>query len=88
MGFAESADYRELIEKHANLWSDTAMVLSDYFPVNEKIALSRYRSERIVYGSDFPNIPYAWDREIKELMGTTISHQSLERITYKNAAVF
>jgi len=41
-----------------------------------------------MYGSDFPNIPYAWDRELKELKAADISHEALEKISYKNAAEF
>jgi predicted TIM-barrel fold metal-dependent hydrolase len=27
----------------------------------------RCRPERILYGTDFPNLPYAWDREVRKL---------------------
>jgi predicted TIM-barrel fold metal-dependent hydrolase len=64
------------------------MVITDYFPIEEKIALGHYRSDRIMYGSDFPNIPYAWDRELKELKAADISHETLEKISGKNAAEF
>ena len=64
------------------------MAITDYFPIEEKIALSHYRSERIMYGSDFPNIPYAWDREIKVLQTAEIDREALEHISYKNAVDF
>ena len=88
MGFDELSAYREMIEKYDNLWLDTTMVITDYFPIQEKIVLSHYRSDRIMYGSDFPNIPYAWDRELKELKAADISHEVLEKISYKNATDF
>jgi predicted TIM-barrel fold metal-dependent hydrolase len=88
MGFDEISAYRKMIEKYDNLWMDTTMVITDYFPIEEKIALGHYRSDRIMYGSDFPNIPYAWDRELKELKTADISRDALERISYKNAADF
>ena len=88
MGFDEISAYREMIEKYDNLWLDTTMVITDYFPIEEKIALGSYRSDRIMYGSDFPNIPYAWDRELKELKTADISHQALAEITNKNATEF
>ena len=37
---------------------------------------------------DFPNIPYAWDREIKVLKTDEITHEALENIAYKNAVDF
>ena len=88
MGFNEILAYRTLIEKYDNLWLDTTMAITDYFPIEEKIALGYYRSDRIMYGSDFPNIPYAWDRELKELEAVDIAYKTLENICYKNAADF
>jgi predicted TIM-barrel fold metal-dependent hydrolase len=88
MGFDEISAYKEMIEKYDNLWLDTTMVITDYFPIEEKIVLGYYRSDRIMYGSDFPNIPYAWDRELKELKAAHISHEALDQITNKNATDF
>ncbi len=88
LGFDETDDYRKLIEKYDNLWLDTTMVLTDYFQLKEKIDLGRYRSDRIMYGSDFPNIPYAWDRELRVLKTAEISRDVLEKICWKNAADF
>lgn len=64
------------------------MVITDYFPIEEKVNLGYYRADRIMYGSDFPNIPYAWDRELKELNAAGISEDTLEKISNKNAADF
>jgi uncharacterized protein len=88
LGFDEILAYRKLIETYDNLWLDTTMVLTDYFPIAEKIDLRDYRSDRIMYGSDFPNIPYPWDRELKELKATGVSQDTVERISYKNAVDF
>jgi predicted TIM-barrel fold metal-dependent hydrolase len=88
LGFDEISAYRAMIEKYDNLWLDTTMAITDYFPIEEKIALNHYRSERILYGSDFPNIPYAWDREIKVLKTAEITYEALENISYKNAVDF
>ena len=86
MGLDELAAYQTLLERYDNLWLDTTMVLADYFPMAEPLGLERYRPDRIMYGSDFPNIPYAWDRELKALGKAGLSPESLEKITYKNAA--
>lgn len=88
LGFDEISAYRNLIEKYDNLWLDTTMVITDYFPIEEKIDLGRYRSDRIMYGSDFPNIPYPWDRELKALKTAGISDDVLEKICSKNAVDF
>jgi len=88
LGFDEISAYRKMIEKYDNLWLDTTMVIADYFPIEEKINLDHYRSDRIMYGSDFPNIPYVWDRELKRLKVADISYDALEQILNKNAADF
>ncbi len=88
LGFDELAAYRRLSAQYDNLWLDTTMVITDYFPVGEKIALDRYRADRVMYGSDFPNIPYAWDRELKALRAAGLSDEALEKICYRNAVDF
>jgi predicted TIM-barrel fold metal-dependent hydrolase len=88
LGFDELTAYRELIEKYDNLWLDTTLVITDYFPIEPQIALRDYRPDRVMYGTDFPNIPYAWDRELKELTALDITQATLERIAYKNAVEF
>ena len=88
LGFDEISAYRNLIEKYNNLWLDTTMMLADYFPVQETINLNSYRVDRIMYGSDFPNIPYAWDRELKWLKNSGLPQEKLEWILGKSAANF
>jgi hypothetical protein len=41
-----------------------------------------------MYGSDFPNIPYNWDRELKALTTAGLSADALANITSKTAANF
>jgi hypothetical protein len=86
LGFDELSAYRKLIETYDNLWLDTTMVLADYFPTNEQVDLNRYRPDRILYGSDFPNIPYAWDRELKRIQQAGLPRGHLERFLSTNAA--
>jgi predicted TIM-barrel fold metal-dependent hydrolase len=85
-GFDEISAYRKLIEKYDTLWLDTTMVLTDYFPMDDIIELKSFRLDRIMYGSDFPNIPYAWDRELKQLKTSGLSHDDLAWILKKSAA--
>ena len=87
-GFDEISAYTKLIETYDNLWLDTTMVLTDYFQIEEVIALDRLRLDRIMYGSDFPNIPYAWDRELKWLSASGLSPTDLEWILEKSARNF
>jgi uncharacterized protein len=88
LGFDELGVYRSLIEKYDTLWLDTTMMLADYFPIREPVNLNTYRSDRVMYGSDFPNIPYAWDRELKWLRTSGLPQEKLEWILGKSAADF
>jgi predicted TIM-barrel fold metal-dependent hydrolase len=88
LGFDETGAYRNLIEKYDTLWLDTTMMLADYFPVREPVELNTYRADRVMYGSDFPNIPYAWDRELKRLRNCGLPQEMLGRVIEKSAAAF
>ncbi|MDJ0810283.1 MAG: amidohydrolase family protein, partial [Desulfobacterales bacterium] len=71
-----------------NLWLDTTMVLTDYFSLPQAVDLAVYRPDRVMYGSDFPNIPYAWDRELVYLATAGLEARRLEQILLTNAAHF
>lgn len=88
LGFSETCEYKLLIEKYDHLWLDTTMALTDYFHIENRIDLKAYRIDRIMYGSDFPNIPYAWDRELKWLRNANFPETDLEMILNKNAVEF
>lgn len=88
LGFDEISGYRKLIERFDNLWLDTTMMLSEYFPLKEPIELESYRIDRIMYGSDFPNIPYAWDRELRWVKRAGLHSESLEWLLHKSCSEF
>jgi len=88
MGADEFVAYRRLLERYDNLWLDTAMVLAGYLPVNDPPVLSEMRSDRVMYGTDFPNLPYAWDRELRRLCELGLPEESLARILGENAVQF
>jgi uncharacterized protein len=88
LGADEFNEYKRLLESYDNLWLDTAMILADYLPVREAPPLSELRADRVMYGTDFPNIPYAWDREICRLAELHLADGSLERLLARNALEF
>ena len=88
LGFDEISAYRKLIERYDNLWLDTTMMLAEYFPLKEPVGLDAFRVDRLMYGSDFPNIPYAWDRELKWLEASGLPEESLAWILHRSAAAF
>ncbi len=88
LGFDEFSAYKNLIEKYDHLWLDTTMIMADYFPLKDPVDLRDFRVDRIMYGSDFPNIPYAWDRELKRFKTSGLPPDTLEWILKKSAENF
>ncbi|MBF0225824.1 MAG: amidohydrolase [Desulfobacterales bacterium] len=88
LGMDEFQQYKALIEKYDNIWLDTAMALTDYLPIKNPVILKNIRTDRIMYGSDFPNIPYAWDHELKLLEKSQFSETAKELVSGKNAVHF
>jgi predicted TIM-barrel fold metal-dependent hydrolase len=88
LGADEFDAYRGLVEKYDNLWLDTTMMLAEYLPTDYFPTLADMRADRIIFGTDFPNIPYAWDREIKRIVQLNLSDHALERILGRNAMEF
>ena len=85
LGVDELDEYRRLLAKHENLWLDTTMMLAGYFP-GFPATLAGFPPERLLYGSDFPNLPYAWDRELKALLRLGLPERDLARVAGGNAA--
>lgn len=88
LGADEYETYRGMLRDHDNLWLDTTMMLADYLPGADPPPLSDLRPDRIMYGTDFPNIPYAWDRELKKLAQMDLPRETLANILSKNAQAF
>ena len=88
LGADEFDAYRQMLLKYDNLWLDTTMTLADYLPMDYFPKLIEMRTDRIMFGTDFPNLPYAWDREIRRLIGLNLPDTALERILGKNAMKF
>lgn len=88
LGVDEFEAYRRLLERFDNIWVDTAMVMAGYFPVEPPFMLCELRRDRVMYGSDFPNIPYAWDRELSRIRLSGLPGDFLERLLHANAGEF
>jgi len=88
LGMDEIVAYSHLIEKYDTLWLDTTMAIADFLPLDVAVRLEEMRTDRVMYGTDFPNIPYAWDRELKKLMRYPLSEKALAGILGENARAF
>jgi predicted TIM-barrel fold metal-dependent hydrolase len=88
LGLDETPAYRKLIEKYDSIWLDTTMMLADYFEPQGPVELNAFRADRVMYGSDFPNIPYSWDRELRKIAELKLSGEKLGWILNKSARLF
>ena len=67
LGADEFAAYVSMMHRYDTLWLDTTMVVGELLPGDVPWDDALARPERLMYGSDFPNIPYAWSRELERL---------------------
>ena len=84
LGLDELDEYAALLDAHEHLWLDTTMAIGDYFPIAIPGALFPGRARRLLYGTDFPNIPYAWDRELGKVL-RTVAPADRSAILWDNA---
>jgi predicted TIM-barrel fold metal-dependent hydrolase len=85
LGADEFDAYGELLERYDNLWLDTTMAVTGFLPGEPGTPLVLRRPERILYGTDFPNIPYAWDREVRAVTRCGVKEEDLAAILGENA---
>jgi predicted TIM-barrel fold metal-dependent hydrolase len=88
LGADEFGLYLSLLERHDNLWLDTTMTLADYLPFENVPDLAYMRADRLIFGTDFPNLPYAWDRELKRIARLHLTADRLKKLLVQNAAEF
>ena len=88
LGMDEYTAYQRMTETYDNLWLDTSVACADFLPTEKIVRLDEMRIDRIMYGSDYPNIPYAWDREIKQIQKAHLSRASMVKIFRDNAFKF
>ena len=88
LGADEFDAYQRLLENHRNLWLDTTMTLGDYLPFTGLPDLATLPADRLIFGSDFPNLPYAWDRELLRVRQLNLKPQRLSKLLSQNAIDF
>ncbi|TGM95823.1 amidohydrolase family protein [Leptospira yasudae] len=90
MGASEVWEYAELLGIFPELRLDTTMVFVDFLATGEKTdpyleILERY-PDRVHFGSDFPNIPYALSHPICNLLNSSLSAEIKRKIFLENSA--
>ena len=85
LGADEIDEFFGLMEEFPNLRMDTTMVVAGFFPFKIPWDKIEKFSDRILYGSDFPNIPYEMTRELKAIQNSPLSEKSKRSILFENA---
>ncbi|HJN74161.1 MAG TPA: amidohydrolase family protein [Myxococcota bacterium] len=85
LGADEFDQFAALMERYEGLWLDTTMMISGYFPMEVPLRAVMTDPGRVMYGSDFPNLPYAWDRELEALRALGLREEWLPGLLGGNA---
>ncbi|MFO7794527.1 MAG: amidohydrolase family protein [Promethearchaeati archaeon] len=91
MGAFEYQKFLQILNKYENLYLDTTMIFipDNIFPERKvkqptKEQLISYQ-DRILFGSDFPNIPYEYKYSTQGLLEFDLSRNFYENIFFNNA---
>ncbi|MHA4853984.1 amidohydrolase family protein [Rhodococcus sp. MSC1_016] len=91
MGLPEYREFLELAGRYSGVYLDTTMAFTDYteeatpFPRDAVHRLSDLQ-ERILFGSDYPNIPYAYLDALEGLTRFDLGEDWLRSVCHDNAA--
>jgi hypothetical protein len=92
LGCYEYAEFFEILSRTPNMIMDSAMVLVDHmlfparFNIDYKILLNF--ENQLVFGTDFPNIPYDFSHSYDFLLKQGFDHKFYEKFFYLNAKKF
>ncbi|MFE3068915.1 amidohydrolase family protein [Streptomyces sp. NPDC059247] len=91
MGMPEYGDFLDLAQRYEGVLLDTTMAFTDFserlapFPEGELKRLVDL-GDRVLLGSDFPNIPYPYAHQIRALERLGLGDDWLRGVLYENGA--
>lgn len=91
LGMPEYTSFMDLAQRYPNVHLDTTMSFTDFtesmlpFPREELPRLADL-GDRIVFGSDFPNIPYAYAHAVEVLQRLDLGTDWLRAVLHDNGA--
>jgi predicted TIM-barrel fold metal-dependent hydrolase len=85
LGFDESDRFYSLLDRYPNLSLDTTMMMGHFFHVPvDRNRLVQY-ADRILYGSDYPHIPYGMEMEVRAILDLHLGEEATRKILFENA---
>ncbi len=86
MGAPEFAEFLELAESHERVFLDTTMVFTEFFTPYPAALVGRLADlrERILFGSDFPSIPYPYAHQVEGLARLDLGDDWLRAVCWDN----
>lgn len=91
LGMPEIAGFVDLAERYEHVKLDTTMVFVDFFPESRPEALEPGLLDRIaalgdhiLFGTDFPNIPYRYAHQVEALVRAGFDDDWLRRVLWHN----
>jgi predicted TIM-barrel fold metal-dependent hydrolase len=90
MGLPEYREFLELARRHPGVYLDTTMAFTafteqtDPFPPDARPALVEL-ADKVLFGSDFPNIPYRYLHALESIIGLGLGDQWCRKVLRDNA---
>jgi predicted TIM-barrel fold metal-dependent hydrolase len=91
MGMPEYEDFLALAERYGEVRLDTTMAFTDFserfapFPREARTRLAAL-GDRVLLGTDFPNIPYPYVHQLHALERLGLGDDWLRAVCYENGA--
>ncbi len=86
LGQDEWREFFALVREFPGLHLDTAMAVGGFLPGDVPTATDiEVHADRLLFGTDFPHLPFPWGRELSWLHGLGLSERALSAIRHGNA---
>lgn len=90
MGMPEYRQFIDLARRYPGVYLDTTMVFTDFteamqpFPPDALDDL-RELSDKVLFGSDYPNIPYPYSHAVQSVIGLGLGAEWCRKVLHRNA---
>jgi predicted TIM-barrel fold metal-dependent hydrolase len=91
MGGPEYEEFWDLALRYPNVHLDTTMTFTDFMGALQEypphlLEVMAHHPDRVVFGSDFPNIPHPFAHQVQALVRLELGEEWLRAVCYDNGA--